>query len=200
MYCTNCGTVNPERAESCHKCGRSLIGTADAQAPSAVDIALAARPPIGAYGSSKMSLMSRLIVASLALGLVLMVLMIIFLSPKGGMVSGQDRIGAPGFGGLGLSPAKSPTIMANDAARKTNALRLQTAVTQFYAQNDRYPVSISEIPLGMLGFDADPAVYHYSTLPGGGGFRIEVIMQGSNISGSHIVSEGDVTKYVYEGQ
>ncbi|MDP1808178.1 MAG: zinc ribbon domain-containing protein [Actinomycetota bacterium] len=191
MYCINCGTINPDRSEYCLKCGGGFAKAVGAEAPSAVDIALAARPVGAGHSGSTKSSTSRLIVASLAAVLILTIPLIFLLR--------QTR-GAAGSGGPGPAPRHFSAGVITDAARKANASRLQAAIAQFYAQTDRYPASISEIPPAMLGFNFDPAVYHYTVLPNSSGFRVEVIMESRNISGSHIVSEGDVTKYVYEGQ
>lgn len=183
MYCIECGTVNPDRAEYCLKCGGGFARTAVAEAPSAVDIALAARPTGPGHAVSSKRSMSQLIVACLVAVIILAVMMLFALEQTS------------------EAPVRhfSPNVVT-DAARKANALRLQAAIAQFYAENDRYPASISEIPPAMLGFNSDPAIYHYVVLPNSGGFRVEVIMESKNVSGGHIVSEGGVTKYVYEGQ
>lgn len=184
MYCINCGTVNPDRAEYCLKCGDGLARTARAEAPSAVDIALAARPTGPGHPRSTGSLTTGLMVAGLIAVLIIMGMMASAL---------RETSGAP------VPRRFSPNVIT-DAARKANALRLQVAIAQFYAQNDRYPASIAEIPPPMLGFNSDPAIYHYTVLPDSAGFRVEVIMESRDVSGAHIVSEGGVSKYVYEGQ
>jgi hypothetical protein len=98
-------------------------------------------------------------------------------------------------------PSKGPRVpeLATDAARKGNARRLQTALAQYYSQNDVYPASLADLPSAGLGFSPNPRTYFYQATPDQKDYRLEVIMESDNVSGAHIVTEGGVTKYVIQG-
>jgi hypothetical protein len=101
---------------------------------------------------------------------------------------------------LGL-PAKGERVpeLAADAARKANARRLQAVLSQHYAQNNFYPLSLAELSTAALGFAPNPQTYVYQATPDQKDYRLEVIMESDNVSGANIVTDGGVTKYIIQG-
>lgn len=75
MYCTHCGTINPETVESCLKCGRGFMapGSTAEDGKTAVDLALAARSPGSKSFGSGRGRFSRSIILSLAVCVAVMV-------------------------------------------------------------------------------------------------------------------------------
>ena len=208
MYCNKCGTVNPEIADFCLKCGREFGAARTPEEPTPLEISLASRP-LGNLGRGPGgNMMSRLLVGGLAAALVFMVPTILLMRQMG-----QASQAAPGGTGAlavfgrtvggasrngGASPVSGAMAIANDAARKANAMRLKIGLAMFYEQDGRYPSSLSEIPASDLGFIPDADTYVYAPRPDGQGYRLEVPLQTNNVSGPNLVNEDGVTKYVIE--
>ncbi len=209
MYCTNCGTVNPDMAHYCLKCGRPFgeAKAANDSAAPAIEIALASQAFERTASATRKTLASRLIIASLAAGLAMMVTILLAFRqgavPTGAATSSPPPAasGAAGTAGQGQVRAAgvSPISMANDAARMANAKRIQMALATFYAENDRYPQSLGEIPAAVLGFDPDPETYRYSVTESPYGFRLEVFLNNRSGDDPNAVTENGVAKLVFVG-
>ncbi len=209
MYCSKCGTVNPEHAVNCIKCGRDLEQRLESE-ETAVDVALFARPSRPASLRPAGSIFSRIALMIMVGAIVILAPMMIFWRQAG--TSGISRPGtvklntAPAAGeseglrdfesGLGLAPRAPAEVVARDVAKKANAARLKMVLEQFYAMNDRYPESFEELDVSTLGFTPSPESYSYTQTDDGHGYVAEIILESDNVSGADVVVEGHVTKLV----
>jgi len=213
MYCSDCGTVNPDSAQYCLKCGREL-GRPKPVEKNEVDIVLVSRPAAGAYAGPSGRLTSRLLVL-LLVGAVLLLAPMVFVNMRVGEIlpdyeardaakppynSTMGREGAADFeSGLGLAPTIRPAVIALDVAKKANAAKARVALAQHFSEYGVFPDTLDDLGAEYLGFVPDPDVYTYQVLDDGFDFRLEVLLASDVVSGADVVKEGDVTKLVITG-
>lgn len=213
MYCSDCGTVNPEDARQCTKCGREL-GRSKPTEKSEVDIALASRSTTGSHAGPSGRLTGRFLVMIL-LGTALLLGSMIAMNmrvadilpdyaardaakppydPNAGAAQNADF-----DSGLGLAPRARPEVIAKDAAKKANANKARAALAQRFAEYGVFPDTLDELGARSLGFVPDPGVYVYQVLADGSDFRLEVLLASDVVSGTNVIKEGAVTKLVITG-
>ncbi len=216
MYCSGCGTVNPQGASQCLKCGRDLQAPASA-GESAIDVALAARSVAPGRAARSRRLTSRVLIL-LTVGVAVIAGPIIFMSmqlstyfpdyqardtaslnstkppydPTAGTTEDFDS-------GMGLAPAPRPEVVARDVARKANTSKVRVALAAYYSENGLFPAGLDELGGEFLGFTPDLEVYLYQALDNRNDFRLEVTLESNVVSGADVVKEGEVTKLVITG-
>lgn len=201
MYCIDCGTVNPENAQCCLKCGRDLKRPQD-QAKTEVDIALAARAPGEVQKAPAGLLTTRLLSIAAIAAIAIMVPIGYMTMQLRTALPVLTRSAAPAIDegpGLGLAPAERPEVIAGDVARKANAGKARVALEQHYAEYGAYPESLEALDPRTLGFVPNAETYAYQLLRDGRDYRLEVVLQSHVVSGADIVKEGDLTKLVITG-
>lgn len=215
MYCTTCGTINAEGANFCTKCGLKLGEIPKTTELGSEDFKFTAAPPKTEYWRPK-TISTRFILFTLAFTLSAVIPgVVLFTQVKnpGAVKNLSTIIGeATRMGGMpavtGDSESFSPSgersgggiTLPNptDLQRRVDGQKLQMVIAQFYAQNERLPEALSELPPDMVDFKLDPEVFEYEKVEEPLGFRIKIVMISKYPAEENMINEGNVSKLVLQ--